>query len=430
MRFSVEKFIYSFITDYNNISSADGDTQGITIWVNWGRDQAQVLNSLTQTSFTEETGIPVNIKLVNASVIQAVLSGKGPDCILQHSRTEPVNLAMRGVLYDLTQFDDLNEVLKRFQSGADTPYRYKNGLYALPDTQTFFLMFYRKDILEQLGISVPETWEQFKETAKLLARSNLKVWIPNNIATSLEQTSGGVGTINIFPSLLLQRGLNIYSENGRATNLTDNEVMLTFGEWTDMYRKLKIPTTMDFYNRFRTGTCPIGINSYVLYTTLKAAAPEIEGLWGVAPIPGTVNESGEVSHISAGGGTACAILKSTKSPENSWEFLKWWTSASTQLAFSNEVEAVLGPTGRVAVSNVETFGNMEWDSDMLDSVLSAWSQVKEVPEYPGSYYLSRSVYQSFWNVVENNMNPKDMLIRYGKQADAEMERKWRQYENR
>lgn len=430
LRFSVEKFIYSFITDYNNISSADGDTQGITIWVNWGRDQAQVLNSLTQTSFTKETGIPVNIKLVNASVIQAVLSGKGPDCILQHSRTEPVNLAMRGVLYDLTQFDDLNEVLKRFQSGADTPYRYKNGLYALPDTQTFFLMFYRKDILEQLGISVPETWEQFKETAKLLARSNLKVWIPNNIATSLEQTSGGVGTINIFPSLLLQQGLNIYSENGRATNLTDNEVMLTFGEWTDMYRKLKIPTTMDFYNRFRTGTCPIGINSYVLYTTLKAAAPEIEGLWGVAPIPGTVNESGEVSHISAGGGTACAILKSTKSPENSWEFLKWWTSASTQLAFSNEVEAVLGPTGRVAVSNVETFGNMEWDSDMLGSVLSAWSQVKEVPEYPGSYYLSRSVYQSFWNVVENNMNPKDMLIRYGKQADAEMERKWRQYENR
>lgn len=429
-RFSVEKFIYSFINDYNSISSNAEDTQAITIWVNWGRDQAQVLNSLVQTSFTEETGVPVNIKLVNASVIQAILSGKGPDCILQHSRTEPVNLAMRGVLYDLTQFDDLNDVLERFQSGADVPYRYKGGLYALPDTQTFFLMFYRKDILAELDISVPQTWDQFKEAAKLLARSNLNVWIPNNIATSLEQTSGGIGTINIFPSLLLQKGLSIYSENGRSTNLSDTGVMLTFGEWTDMYRKLKIPTTMDFYNRFRTGTCPLGINSYVLYTTLKAAAPEIEGLWGVSLIPGTVKEDGSVSHTSAGGGTACAILKNTENSKNAWEFLKWWTSSSTQLAFSNEVESILGPAGRVAISNVEAFGNMEWDSDMLNSILTAWSQVKEVPEYPGSYYLSRSVYQSFWNVVENNMNPKDMLIKYGKQADMEMERKWQQYENR
>ena len=430
MLFSAGKFVYSFINDYNNISASTGDSQAITIWVNWGRDQAQVLNSLVQTSFSEQTGIPVNIKLVNASVIQAVLSGKGPDCILQHSRTEPVNLAMRGVLYDLTQFSDLDEVLKRFQTDADKPYRYKDGLYALPDTQTFFLMFYRKDILEELNISVPETWDQFREAAKLLARSNLDIWIPNNIATSLEQTSGGVGTINIFPSLLLQKGLSIYAENGRSTNLSDDEVMLTFDEWTDMYRKLKIPTTMDFYNRFRTGVCPLGINSYVLYTTLKAAAPEIEGLWSVSPIPGTVREDGSVSRASAGGGTACAILKSTKNPQGAWKFIKWWTDSSTQLAFSNEVESVLGPSGRVALSNVEAFGNMDWDSDMLDSIMTAWSMVEEVPEYPGSYYLSRSVYQSFWNVVENNMNPKDMLIKYGKQADTEMERKWQQYEIR
>ena len=428
--FSIEKFFYSFINDYNNISSVDDNFDALTIWVNWGRDQVQVLNSLIQTSFTDVTGVPVNVKLVNASIVQAILSGKGPDCILQRSRTEPVDLAMRGVLYDLSEFDDLEVVLDRFQKDAYLPYRYNGGIYALPDTQTFFLMFYRTDILNELEISIPKTWDEFEEVAKLLARSNLNVWIPNSPVTDISQASHGIGSINIFPSMLMQRNLEIYSADGKSTNLVDANVMSVFSKWTDMYRKLKLPTAMDFYNRFRTGTCPIGISAYTLYTTLKAAAPEIDGLWSVAPIPGTKLEDGSISNISAGAGTACAILKATKSPKNAWLFLKWWTSADTQLAYSNEVEAVLGPTGRVSIANMEAFKNIEWDEDMIDSILYAWDQVRELPEYPGSYYVSRSLYQSFWNVIENNKNPKDMLIKYANQADTEMARKWKQYENR
>lgn len=431
VRFSVEKFVYSFINDYNSISViSDNSVEPVTIWVNWGRDQAQVLNSLTQSTFTEETGIPVNVQLVNASIVQAVLSGKGPDCILQHTRSEPVNLAMRGVLYDLTKFNDLDVVLKRFHSNAELPYRYKDGLYALPDTQGFFLMFYRKDILEQMDIPVPDTWDKFKEVTKLLARSNLTAWLPNNPATDVAQANAGVGSINMFPSLLMQKGLELYAEDGGRTNLSNMDVMVTFGEWTDLYRKLKLPRAMDFYNRFRTGTCPIGISTYTMYTTLKAAAPEIDGLWSVAQIPGTELEDGSVCRISSGSGTACAILKNAKNPQNAWKFLKWWTDADTQLSYSNEVESILGPTGRVAVSNVNAFSNMDWDAEMYPVIKEAWNNVKEIPEYPGSYYVSRSIYQSFWNVVENNMNPKDMLLEYGKQADMEIKRKWNQYENR
>ena len=428
--FSTIRFIFSFINDYNNISVSEESSDALTIWVNWGRDQVQVLNSLVQTTFTEEKKVPVNIKLVNASIVQAILSGKGPDCILQRSRTEPVDLAMRGVLYDLSKFEDYDDVLGNFQKNADLPYKYKDGVYALPDTQSFFLMFYREDILEQLNIEIPKTWDEFEEIAKLLARNNLNVWIPNNPVTDLGQASAGIGSINIFPSMLLQKGLEIYSEDGRSTKLTDTDVMVTFSEWTDMYRKLKIPTAMDFYNRFRTGTSPIGISSYTLYTTLKAAAPEIDGLWSVAPIPGTKLPDGTINSTSAGAGTACAMLKDTKNPNGAWEFLKWWVSSETQLAYSNEVEAILGPTGRISVANVKAFKAMQWDGDMLDSILKAWEQVEELPEYPGSYYVSRSLYQGFWNVVENNRNPKDMLIKYGKQADMEMLRKWKQYENR
>ena len=429
LNFSVMRFLTSFVRNYTNVSSGDGDG-GITIWVNWGRDQAQVLSSLVDRTFTEKTGIPVSVKLVNANIIQATLSGDGPDCILQHSRSEPVNLAMRGVLYDLTNFSDLDEVLKRFQSGAEIPYRYKDGLYAMPDTQTFYMMFYRKDILNELGVKVPETWDNFKEASKILMRNNMSVWLPNNPATDNSQVNAGVGSNNIFPSMLLQNGLSLYSQDGRKTSLLTADVMTVFEQWTDYYTKLKFPVTMSFYTRFRTGTAPIGIAPYNFYTTVKVGAPEMDGLWDMTAIPGTVSDDGTVNHASSGGGTGCAILKSSAHPEKAWEFLKWWTDSETQLAYSNELESVLGPAGRVALSNIEAIKGLSWDYSMLDSILEAWGEVSEIPEYPGSYYVSRSIYQSFWNVVNDNQNTKDMLMEYGTEADEEIARKWKQYSNR
>lgn len=425
--FSVKRFFVSFIRDYNNLSNGSDDS--IVVWVNWGRDQAQVLTSLIDRQFTPQKNINVEVQLVNASMVQAVLSGDGPDCFLQHSRSEPVNLAMRGALYDLSQFDDCKDVLSRFQNGADTPYRYKDGLYALPDTQTFFMMFYRKDILDEFGLNIPKTWEDFTEVAKVLMRHNMTVWLPNNVATDTAQVNAGVGSNNIFPSLLLQNGLSLYADGGRKTNLMSSEVMEVFGTWTNYYRKLKIPLSLDFYNRFRLGTAPIGVSVYTLYTTLKVAAPEIDGLWGMTSIPGLPNENGKVSHATSGGGTGCGILKATKNPEKAWEFIKWWTDSETQLTYSNDVESILGPSGRIALSNVEAIKGLSWDDGMIDQLLNAWQEVEEIPEYPGSYYVSRSIYQSFWNIVSDNQNAKDMLMQFGKEADEEIARKWKQYAN-
>lgn len=428
--FGIERFIVSFTKNYDSVSAASEDAkESITIWITWGRDQAQVLSALVDRSFTPQTGISVNLKLVNASIIQAVLSGKGPDCRLQQARSEPVNLAMRGVLYDLSKFDDCDEVLKNFQEGAETPYVYRDGLYALPDTQGFYVMFYRKDILEEYGIEVPQTWEEFDLAAKLLTRNNMTVCFPNAVVTDAV-SSGGVGASTIFPTLLLQNGVDIYSEDGHKTNLLTSDAMTVFEKWTNYYTKLKFPISMDFYNRLRTGTNPLGVSTYTMYTTLKAAAPEIEGLWSFAPLPGVRQEDGSIDHTSAGSGTGCSILEMSKSPEAAWEFLKWWVEADTQTSFSNDVESILGPTGRVSLANVEGLKGLTWDDGDIDILMEAWNQVEEIPEYPGSYYVARSIYQAYWNVVSDNKNTKDMLMKFGQEADDEIARKWEQYTNR
>ena len=67
---------------------------------------------------------------------------------------------------------------------------------------------------------------------------------------------------------------------------------------------------------------------------------------------------------------------------------------------------------------------------MKSDIIEAWNNVQEVPEVPGSYYASRAIDLSFWSVVNENSVPKDVLLRRSAEVDTEIERKWKQYENR
>lgn len=428
--FSFKRFLLAFSDDYSNISNSNGNSKGsLTIWINWGRDQAETLNSLIQDGFVQKTGINVNVKLVNASMIQAILAGSGPDCLIQMSRTEPVNLAMRGALVDLKTFDDYDEVANRFHKNAQVPYEYDGGVYAVPVTQSFFLMFMRTDILKSLGIEVPETWDDFINAASVLQRNNLQAVIPYTELANSGTVNTGVGGLTLYPTMLIQKSLSLYNEELNASTLTNVDEIQTFVDWSELYTKYKFQEITNFYNRFRIGSAPLGIAPYTVYTELKAAAPEIDGRWTVSVIPGTEDENGNINHSSAGSGAGCAITKLSKNPKNAWEFLKWWTSSEVQLKYSNTLESVLGPLGRVATANVEAFSQMDWDVEMYDSILEQYNSTVEIPEIPGGYYTARGIDQAFWNVTELGKDPTEMLTKWGEIVNTEIARKISEYSN-
>lgn len=424
--FGFKKFLASFNDDYQ-VDEKSAEDSEIRLWVNWGQDQAASLNSIIQDSFTATTGINVQLEIVNASLVNGILSGNFPDVALQMARTEPVNLGMRGALADLTQFDDYKEVLSRFQPGAEEPYLYNGSLYALPDTQEFMIMYYRNDILESLELKVPETWEEFKYAATIIQRNNMNVYIPYTQMVSTATVNTGIGSLHILPTLLSQNNLSIYNEAKNATALATDEVIEVIKEWTDLYKNYDILEEADFYNRMRLGSMPLGIAPYSTYMTLYSAAPEIKGRWSIALVPGTYNEDGKLNRSVAGSGTGCAIIEKSENKEAAWEFLKWWTSAEAQTRYNNSVESILGTVGRIRTSNIGAFNSMAWDKDDLNILNQQWAQVKEVPEVPGSYYLARSVDQIFWSVVNGESNVKNAAVKWGSVADTEIERKIRQY---
>lgn len=418
---SFMRFVYSFADDS---FSEEGETKGkVRLWVNWGQDQSSVLSSLIEDSFTADTGIRIELEIVNASLINGILAGNFPDVALHLARTEPVNLGIRGALADLRQFSDCDQVLQRFNDGAEIPYSYKDSLYALPDTQSFMLMFYRTDILAQLGIEVPKTWDEFLQASTIIQRNNMNTYVPYTQIAASTTVNAGIGSLNLLPTLLAQSGLSLYNNELDATAINNEPAIEVFKNWTSLYNEYNLNKEADFYNRFRNGVIPLGIAPYSTYMTIYSAAPEIKGRWSVETVPGSSDGNKSV----AGAGTGCAIIEKSPNKKEAWEFLKWWTSNEIQARYSKNVESILGMIGRTTTANKNAMQQLAWDSHDREVILEQWSYVKEVPEVPGSYYVTRAVDQAFWSVVNDSVTVKDAVAKWSDTADDEITRKIKEY---
>lgn len=422
----IRSFIASFSEDYNSMGSS-GKENGIDVWVSSGRDQAQIIRLMINDLFTPRYNINVNLKLVNAGMVEAFLSGRSPDVALSIGRGQPLNLAVRGALADLTQFDDFAKVKEWFLPTALDPYFFENGCFGLPDTQNFYMMFYRTDIFRELGLTIPNTWDELYLVIPEIHRHNMEVGIPYTTIDAFGAADAGMGVRNIFPALLLQRGGSFYNSDKSMTNLGTDVAVDAFRQWCRMYKEYGLQLSYDFFNRFRTGEMPLAIATYTEFARLESAAPEISGLWDMVPIPGVIEKDGTINRAQAGSGTACVITSKTKKLDDAWTFLKWYCSAEAQTRFAKDVEAQMGVIARVALANTEALESLSWKSGQLKNIAQQRQYVQEIPEVLGGYYLIRGLDNAFREVVYEGKNSKESLMIYNKKINEEISRKRKEF---
>lgn len=423
LRFGMSKFLASFVEDYYSIDSSSTGT-AITVWYGGSREQAQILSDMINDSFTPKTGVSVKLSLVNQSnLIQATLAGTGPDIALGVSRSQPVNLGCRGALEDLSKYDTYNEVIKRFSSTAVVPYQFGGKTYGLPETQKFNVMYYRTDVFDELGISPPQTWDELYEIIPELQRNNMDIGLPYNVITASGISDLGLGMKDIFPTLLIQAGGSIYNDTLTKTALDTDEAYSAFQMWTEFYTKYDLPVTINPLSRFRTGECPLIIAGIDQYNSFASSAPEIRGLWDITLIPGTVKEDGSIDRSSAGGGEADIMLKNAKNKDSCWKFLDWWEQKDTQYEYGITSENLFGPAARSMTANIEAFDSMPWSKENLAKIEEQRSYVKEIPEVPGSYNVSRCLDNAFREVKYNKKNLREQYELAIKDINAELSRK-------
>ncbi|MDR1598381.1 MAG: extracellular solute-binding protein [Oscillospiraceae bacterium] len=384
--FEAKRLAYSFMIDYNAIGNVSDDSEGITLWVGSGRDQANVIKQLIDDTFTRETGINVNVMLVDMStLLQATLAGQGPDAAIQVGWDLPMNYGLRGAIRDLADFADLGNVLKRFAPSAIRPYEFDGSVYALPETQVFPMLFYRKDILAEMGLSVPRTWDEVSVALAALARSQMEI--------------GMVPGENIWSMLLYQNGGEYYNEEATRSALDSEEAARAFRQYTELYTDYRLDRVTSVEERFRTGECPMIVADYSLYNNLQVSAPDLRGLWGMAPAPGIMREDGSIDRSVGGYGGACVMMRGAKEPDKVWEFMKWWTSKETQVAYGREMESLMGASARVPTANLEAFESMPWPLGDLNALKAQRAEARGIPQAPGGYFTYRNVNNAFYAVT-------------------------------
>lgn len=421
----IKSFFASFFEDYDSIGEIYGG-EAIDIWVltsvtslgaaakanisGSGRDQAQIIKDLTDNYFVSETGIHANVKLVNQDVLlSATLAGRGPDVALNVAGKEPVNYALRNAAANLAEFEDFTEVAERFHPAAFESFTLDGGVYAIPQTMSFHVMFYRADILQELGLTVPNTWEEFYNCLAAIQKRGMNIGIFPDYTT--------------FAMFLYQHNGKYYLYDGKRSGLSSEEAVAAFKQWTSNYTNYRMPVKFEFANRFRTGEMPLAIGDYTNYNYLSFFAPEIKGLWGFCPVPGRAGADGELDRSVSAWVGASILLETSDKKEQAWEFLKWWMSEEIQTIYGNEIENILGVAGRVATANMNAMEKLPWTSRDYHQLKNQLSWVKGLPEVPGGYFTERHITNAFYSIYNNNEDPREILEEYVRLINDEIENK-------
>ncbi len=443
----ISNFFQSFFRNYNRMGAIteqlDEDSV-VDVWLAYGRDQTQVIRSLINNDFTPTTGHAVNLKLVaGGTLLPSILAGSGPDAYIGLGQADVINYAIRGALVEIEDMEGFWDFAIPYEVDERGAYIIdENGnrisnpnaefneaammvlgiedaneefhYYGLPETQSFNMMFVRLDILADLGIDIPKTWDDVLAAIPTLQANNMEI-----------------GLVNDYNMFLYQSGGELFADNGMRINLDSNVALESFKTMCNMFTMYSFPYTFDFSNRFRTGEMPIGIaNAVGTYNQLKVFATELEGLWQFVPLPGMVDENGNINNVSVSGVSAIVMISGIEEEKKAatWDFMKWHAQADCQTKYSNEMVAIIGPSAKHSTANIKALESLPWTTEEKNQLLLQFNNLASIPNYPGSYIIGRYTSFAFLAAYEDKADPVEELRNYIVTINKEITRKRQEFE--
>ena len=484
-------FIMSFFVDYNSMGAStaydENDPNSIEVWITNGRDQAQIMRQMVDDSFTAEYGVSVNLKLIAAgTLLPATLAGNGPDVSMD---ADPVGYGIRNAVIPLNYFENENdymgenvmgysEVVNLFNEEAFVPLTVldpdrrefvgeelpisedgnaefkvvkgveRNGVvtYGLPSTMDFPMLFYRKDIFVELGLEVPQTWDDVEDVIRALSENKLEMGFSQALTqirmyqTGEEWFKSSYDYEDYGTDEIDQNDREYLRTVGIETNLGSNGALNAFQRMTEWFTLYGQPVTYDFANRFRTGELPIAIQNYTMYNQLKVFAPEISGLWEFVQLPGVEQADGTIDHTTPITVGAVMMMKDAADDisadqdvtdsvraQNSWKYLQWWVSTPVQERFGKEQVAIMGTAAKYNTANVEALKGQSWTAQEKKNLDQQFKSLKGTPMSPGNYIVARYTNFAFYAVVDDGEVASEAMLGYIDDIDNELTRKREEY---
>jgi len=412
--FMTRQLISSFTDDRGSVAVRDPEV--LQVWVQRGRDYINLMQQHANEFFTPETGIEVAMNFMPGPdlLILANAAGTQPAVASGLGRDVPFNFSLRNALVPLSEQEGFQELMDTVPLGAMVPYYFAGNMYALPEELIFNVLFFRRDIFEEHNLAPPSTWDDAKRLVSTLQQNNMNFWI----------------AWGDWLTFYYQFEVPAYTPCALDLALDSEEGFQVFRYWSELYTRFNFPQRIgSFYQSFRRGHIPIGISSLQDYFMMRLAAPELAGLWGIAPVPGIVNEDNINVRWQSGDQRAVVLFRTDDDREAAgWEFINWWMQTETQTNFALDLEFSLGQEFRWFSANPEVVAAIPWDENDRRTIMTQMEWFKGIPFAPGgSYLLEREMRNALADVVLDGRNYRDTLHSAVRAVRQEMHRVQRQF---
>ena len=418
----IRKLFYSFFARQETGQILDSEK--LNVWVNRSIPHVETLREMVDSEYTPNKGVVVNISTMpdEQRLLLAVAAGRAPDIVLGASSYRPFDFALRGALRDFREFDDFGLYAENLNPEMFIPFVIDDRVYGIPETANITLLFYRKDILDKLGLEVPDTWQETLRMLPALSRYGMNF---NTLFANL----GGFKHFGATVPLIQQFGGPVYSEDGASVAFGDPRTVEAFRFMTDLFTRYSLAQSIpNFFNNFRYGVTPIGMSDFNTYILLKNAAPELAGQWGIAPAIGIETEDGRVLRYQPAVNTASIMMSTTQKPEEGWDFIKWWMSTDVQIRYADTLRLRYGPEFLWNTANIEALMETAiFDDQERDVIYEQYAHIREIPRNPAYFAVERELSNAWNRVVFSGVSPRIALDQAIIFANREITRKLKEF---
>lgn len=298
--------------------------------------------------FEKETGLKVEVsqygedQLSDQYNVKLNAGSTDLDVMMYRPLQEGKQFAKNGYFADLG--DDVKKDSKwdwkDFQSGPVSSTTYKDTIVGVPIITEQEVLYYRKDLLQKAGLTVPKTMDELEAAAKKIKAEN------PGVAGFVARTEKSAA-VTQFSSFLYSYGGDFADENGKSTINSDaaKAAFKMYGGLIHNYGPANVSTDMSWAEAmaiFTQGNAAFYTEADSLYkNATDATKSKVADTVGFAPIPAGPAGSKAYNVPS----WALGINESSPNKTNAWKFIQWATSQAMTL----EIQQAGVPGARTSV---------------------------------------------------------------------------------
>jgi multiple sugar transport system substrate-binding protein len=332
-----------------------------------------------------------------SKLLSSTTSGAGLPDVTQIEYTFLPQFIDYGTVMDISKW--VSQYKDLFPTWAWESVSRGNKVYGIPQDGGALVYFYRKDIFDKYGLTVPKTWDEFAQEAIDIHSKD-----PNVYIADLEENY-----FMLFDALVWQDGGTMFNyKNGNYyIDFTNPIAMKLINFWGNLVDKgAVLPTfawSTDWYNFLATGKIAGFISGAWMPTFLTSIAESSSGSWRVALLPQWNPEEPQNGNV---GGSAFCVTTQSKHPEAAALFALWINSESNSVK-DLYTESQLWPVANVFSDEINELDtpNAFFGGQKIMSTLNQASQ--QVKFYFGWLPVMNYVQSEFQTQVTNAANKKE-----------------------